>query len=149
MARGYKIEGMKELQKAFKELNKVPQTVATRAARAGASVAYKDAKANAPIDEGNLQRGIVMKKERRVKLGKAVYDIKFDPAKNDIFVKETKEGTRYYYPASMEYGFMTVNGGYIPGYRFMSKSLTNNVATIEQKTIQVALKAIDKAMKAK
>lgn len=149
MAKPSEIIGMKELQKALKELGKVPQTVATQAARAGANVAFKEAKSNAPVESGDLKGGIIMKKERRTKIGKAVYDIKMDPAKNDLFVKVTKDGTRYYYPSSMEYGYMTVDGRYIPGYRFFRRAITDNVATIEQKTIEKAMKAIDKAMKAK
>lgn len=149
MSKKIKIDGMKELEKAIKELGNVPQTVATQAARAGGSVALKAAKANAPVDTGELRDGIIMKKERRTKLGKAVYDIMMDPAKNDLFVKTTANGTRYYYPASMEYGFMTVDGGYIPGYRFLRRSITDNVASIEQKTIEKAIKAIEKAMRAR
>lgn len=36
---------------------------------------------------------------------KVVFDVTFDAAMNDKFVKLTKTGKRYYYPASQEYGF--------------------------------------------
>lgn len=149
MAKKFEIEGMKELERAMKKLGKVPQTVATQAARAGAAIPFKAAKQNAPVDEGNLKAGIIMKKERRVKLGKAVYDVMMDPAKNDIFVKTTADGTRYYYPASQEYGFMTVDGGYVPGYRFLRRAMTENVVRIEKRVVEVASKAVDKAWKAR
>ncbi|GBF73213.1 hypothetical protein PA598K_01498 [Paenibacillus sp. 598K] len=140
---------MKELERAMKRLGKVPQTIVTQAARAGATIPLRASKANAPEDTGDLKSGIIMKKERRTKIGKAVYDIMMDPAKNDIFVKTTKDGTRYYYPASMEYGFMTVDGGYVPGYRFLRRGLVENVTRIESRVIEVAGKAVDKAWRAR
>ena len=100
MARRNEVKGMSELESAFKQLGKVPQTVATKSARAGATIALKAAKANAPQDEGNLKRGIIMKRERSKDKGKAVYDIMPDPAMNSVFVKISKDGKRSYYPAS-------------------------------------------------
>lgn len=147
MARKSEIKGVKELEKAFKRLRKVPQTVVTQAARAGARIPLRAAKSNAPVDTGALRDGIIMKKERRVKFGKAVYDIMMDPAKNNIFVKTTKDGIRYYYPASQEYGFMTVDGGYVPGYRFLRRAITENVVRIERKVLEVAGKGVEKALK--
>lgn len=138
------IKGMKELERMFKRLEKVPQTVATKSARAGATIALRAARKYSPVDTAELQKGIILKKERRVKVGKAVYDVMMDPAKNDIFVKETKDGKRYYYPASMEYGFLTVNGEYVPGYHFMRNSLTDNAAAIEKKVIDTAKKSVEK-----
>jgi hypothetical protein len=148
MARN-EIIGMKELEKAFKRLGKVPQTVATKAARSGAKIAFKSAKSNAPVDQGDLKAGIIMKPERRVKVGKKVYDIMMDPAKNDIFVKISKAGKRSYYPASQEYGFMTVDGGYIPGYRYLRKSLTENTRIITQTIVNEGIKAAEKALEAR
>lgn len=143
----YKIEGMKELQAMFKKLEKVPQTVATKSARAGATIALRAARANAPVDEGNLKSGMILKRERRVKPGKAVYDVMMDPAKNDVFVKTTASGKRYYYPASQEYGFLTVDGGYIPGYRYLRKSITENVDAIEKKVIDTAKVTVEKILR--
>lgn len=141
------IKGMKELERAFKRLGKVPQTVATQAARAGARIPFRAAKRNAPVDEGDLKSGIIMKRERRVKVGKAVYDIMMDPAMNDMFVKISKAGKRAYYPASQEYGFLTVDGGYVPGYRFLRRSITDHVSETERAMIDKASKAVDKALR--
>lgn len=146
MAKKSEIVGMKELERSIKKLGKVPQTVATKAASAGARIALKAAKNNAPVETGALKGGIIMKGERRVKVGKKMYDIMMDPSKNDIFVKISKEGKRSYYPASQEYGYMTVDGGYIPGYQFLRKSITENSRAIESKIVEVAGKAIDKAL---
>lgn len=147
MARRSEIEGMRELERALKELGKVPQTVATKSARAGGTIARNAARENAPVDEGNLKAGIIMKQERRVKRGKSVYDIMMDPAKNELYERYTKDGTRYYYPASMEYGFMTVDGRYVPGYRFLRRALTENVVRIEKRVMEVAIQAAEKALK--
>lgn len=145
MARKTKLEGFGDLEQAFKELGKVPQTIATQSARAGAGVALSAAKRNAPKDTGNLKSGIIMKRERRVKVGKTVYDVMMDPSKNDLFVKVSKGGKRAYYPASQEYGFLTVNGGYVPGKRYFRRAIMDNVAEIEQRALDKAGTAIDKA----
>lgn len=147
MAQRSEIIGMKELERTFKALGKVPQTVATKAARSGASIALKAAKNNAPVDTGHLKSGIIMKKERRTTPGKAVYDVMMDPALNDVFVKMSQDGKRSYYPASQEYGFLTVNGGYVPGYHFLRRSLTDNADKIEKKVLETAGKAAEKAMR--
>lgn len=131
----------------FRELEKVPQTTVTKSARAGASIAYKSAKANAPVDTGNLKKGLILKRERRRKPGKAVYQVTFDPAMNDVFAKESKDGKRSYYPASQEYGFLTKDGGYIPGYRYLKRSITDNETAIEQKIIETAKKDVEKALR--
>lgn len=142
-----KIEGMKKLERAIKRLGKLPQKCVTKAARSGATVALRAARANAPIDKGDLRGGIILKGERRTKLGKKVYDIMMDPAKNDIFVKMSADGkTRYYYPASQEYGFIARNGRYIPGYGFLKRSITENARPIEKRTVDVLSNEIDKEL---
>ncbi|GJM84318.1 hypothetical protein HMSSN139_68140 [Paenibacillus sp. HMSSN-139] len=143
------IIGMKELERSFKRLGKVPQTVATKSAKAGATIALKAARDNAPVDTGQLKAGIILKGERRVKVGKKMYDVMIDPAKNDVFAKISKDGKRAYYPASQEYGFMTADGGYVPGYHYLRKSITENARAIESKIVEVAGKAIDKALNAR
>jgi len=147
MARRNGIEGMAELERLFGRLGKVPQTVATKSARAGGSIALKAAKANAPEDEGDLKRGIILKRERSRIKGKAVYQVTLDPAMNDVFVKVSKDGKRSYYPASQEYGFLTVDGRYIPGYRYLRRSADDNERPIEKKMLEVTGKEVDKALR--
>lgn len=147
MAKRSGIDGMAELERAFKELGKVPQTAASKAARAGGGIAHKAAKSNAPVDEGNLKQGLILKRERKSKPGKVVYDVEMDPAKSDIFVKTSKVGKRSYYPASQEYGFLTVDGGYVPGYRYMRRAITEHDTEIEKKILDVTGKEIDKALR--
>lgn len=140
------IVGMKEVEKAFKELGKVPQTVATKSARAGATIAFRSAKKNAPENKGDLKRGIIMKRERRKIKGKAVYDVLMSPHMNDVFVKISKSGKRSYYPASQEYGFLTVDGKYIPGYRYFERAITENSREIEKKILSTTKKEVEKAL---
>jgi len=147
MARRSEIVGMKELERAFQRLGKVPQPAATKSSRAGGRVALRAAKALAPKDTGELEEGIIMRRERTRVKGKAVHDIMMDPAKNDVFVKTTKDGKRYYYPASQEYGFLTRDGGYVPGYRFLRRAIDENAELIERTILEIAGKEVDKALK--
>ncbi|MFJ5713118.1 HK97 gp10 family phage protein [Neobacillus sp. NPDC093127] len=140
----YEIEGMKQLEKTIKQLGELPQKVVTKAARQGASVALRAARANAPIDSGDLKKGLKLVGERSKIKGKKVYQVSFDKNKNDIFVKESKEGKRAYYPASQEYGYLDRGGGYVPGFRYLRKSLEDNKRQVEEKTVEVMTKEIDK-----
>lgn len=65
-------------------------------------------RSNAPYLHGNLRRGIVPSPtaEKSASPYKVVYDVYWDERMNPIFVKKSKSGRRYYYPASQEYGFM-------------------------------------------
>lgn len=147
MARRSEIKGMRELERSFQALGKVPQTVATQSARAGGNIVLKAAKGNAPVDSGDLKRGIVLKRERSRTKGKAVYDVTIDAAMNSVFVKVSKDGKRSYYPASQEYGFLTVDGRYIPGYRYMRRAADDNERAVEKKVLEAAGKAVDKALR--
>lgn len=140
----FEIEGLKELQRTIREMGKLPQKCVTPAARKGATIALKAARAKAPWETGELANGIILKAEKTRKRGKKVYQVTIDPKKNDIFVKMTKDGKRYYYPASMEYGFMTRDGGYVPGFHYLRDSLVDNKAAIERTVVDELAKRIDK-----
>jgi len=140
----YKIEGMKELEKLIKELGKLPQKTVNKAAISGATIALKSARENAPKDKGELEQGIILKAERNKAPGKKVYQITMDKSKNDIFVKESKDGNRAYYPASQEYGFLTRDGGYVQGEHFMRNSIDDNATQIEKKIVDKLTAEIDK-----
>ncbi|MFS1519683.1 HK97 gp10 family phage protein [Bacillus sp. SCS-151] len=144
MARRNQIEGMRDLEKAIKKLGLLPQKCVTKSAKKGATIALKAARKGAPYDTGDLKKGIVLKGEKLKVKGKKVYQVTLDANMNDVFVKTSKDGKRSYYPASQEYGFMTKNGGYIPGYRFMRHAIENNVNAMERSMISVLSKEIDK-----
>jgi hypothetical protein len=90
-----------------------------------------------------------LKPEKTRIRGKKVFDITFDSSMNDIFVKESKTGKRAYYPASMEYGFMKKDGGYVPGFHFLRNALTENKSAIESKVVGILGKKIDQELKKK
>jgi hypothetical protein len=144
----FKIEGMKELEKAIKRLGQVPQKDVTPAARKGMNIAVKDARIKAPVDTGELKSGMKLIGEKSKSKGKKVYRIVFDRAKNEVFQKKNKEGkVTGYYPVSQEYGFFTRNGRYIPGFHFAEKGLTGNANKIEKAIVDEMGKRIDKALK--
>lgn len=139
------IIGLKELQRAIKELGKAPGV--TPAARKGMSIAYRSAKMKAPEDTGALKQGIILKKERSRRRAKAVFQVTMDANMNDIFVKVSKEGKRSYYPAAQEYGYITRDGGYMPGAYFMRDALQQNESKIAQTIVDSLSKSIDKALR--
>lgn len=140
----FKVEGMRELEKSLKQLGKVPQKHVTASARKGMNISLKDSRANAPYDTGALKKGIKLKGERSRTKAKKVYRVVFDPAMNEVFQKPNKDGkVTGYYPISQEYGFFARNGRYIPGYRFISDSLTDNVGAIEKTIVSEMKKKID------
>jgi HK97 gp10 family phage protein len=155
------IVGMRELEQTLKQLEKLPQKFVTKAARQGANVALKAAKAKAPVDTGMLKKGLKLVGEKARTKGKKVYEVTFDRNMNDIFQKKsanlyrrtrgrgrhkitTMEHKQYYYPASQEYGFMTRGGGYTPGYRYLRYAIDENKTEIENKMVQVMTNEIDK-----
>lgn len=140
----FKIEGMKELKRSLKRLGKVPQKHVTSSAKKGMNIALKNAKANAPYDTGALKKGIILVGEKAKAKGKKVYRIVFDRAMNGVFQKRNKEGkVTGYYPVSQEYGFFARDGRYIPGFRFIRDSLTDNVSKIEKTIVGEMKKKID------
>ena len=117
----------------------------------------REVRSRIPVGEtGELKRGIKRKGERSRIKGKKVYDLMFDPAKNSIFQKPVKhpgeagststKGGHAYYPASMQYGFLTRSKGggysYVPGYQFMDKGTEAAAAPASQAVIDTAVKEL-------
>lgn len=141
----FKIDGIDKLKRDFVRLGRVPQTVVTTAAKKGMNIVYKEAKAKAPVDTGQLKKGIILAPERSRTKGKKVYRIVFDRALDDVFQKTNANGEVVgYYPVSQEYGYFTRNGKYIPGYRFIRGSMTTNANQMKRVIIAEALKKLDK-----
>jgi hypothetical protein len=140
----FTIEGMEQLTKDLKKLGKVPQKHVTSSAKKAMNISLKDSRANAPYDTGMLKKGIVLKGERSRSKGKKVYRVVFDRAMNDVFQKPNKDGKiTGYYPVSQEYGFFARDGRYIPGFRFIHDSLTDNVSKIGKTIVSEMKKKID------
>ena len=133
------------LKKSILQLGKLPQKCVTKAARKAGNVVMKAVKRTAPVDTGDLKRGLKFKAEKSRKKGKKVYQITFSADMNDIFQKKNAEGKiTGYYPVSMEYGYFAKNGRYIPGYRFMRKSAENKESDVNGVTITVLSDELDK-----
>lgn len=141
----FKVEGMEEAIKMIRDVGELPQKCVTKAAKKGIQIAKADAKSGGWVDQtGYLRKAIKEKAEKTRIKGKKVYDLWPDPKFNDVFVKTSKNGKRAYYPASIEYGFKTKNGGYAPGFKFLNNALTDNKNQIEKVIIQTLTDEIDK-----
>lgn len=157
----FEIEGLEELERLIKDVGDLPQKCVAAGARDGAKIALQAARNNAPVDLGNLKKGIIMKGERKSKRGKKVYDIGMDPKMRDVFSRQTATGKRrtvkngkttykngdYYYPASMEFGFMKKDGTKVPGHHFLRNSLTENKEAIEAKVLEKLNQMMDALLK--
>jgi hypothetical protein len=144
-----KVEGMDDLKRALKKLEKLPQSVITQSVRKGATYILKKTVANAPEFTGTLKAGIVVKGERKGKRGRKVYQITFNKNFNDYFVKYSSglpdKGFRAYYPASQEYGFRTPrNGGYVHGLYFMREAADANSEEAKKLLVYTMMKKVEK-----
>ena len=125
---------VEKLVRTLDRMEKSPQKAVTKAASKGMTVIRRSVRGLVPVGEtGNLKRSLVRKAERSRKKGKKAYDLSFDKGMNDVLQKPVKNpgeaGSKStlhghaYYPASMEYGFLTRSKGgglsYVPGYEFM------------------------------
>lgn len=139
------------LGKTIEKLGKLPQKCVTKAARKGGNVVMKAVKQSAPEETGDLKKGIKLKAEKSHTSGKKVYEVTFDAGMNDVFQKPIKnpgeaggKNKTAYYPASMEYGYFSRNGRYIPGYHFMRKSADGSEAEMTGVTIKVLADEVEK-----
>jgi len=86
-----------------------------------ADIVKDQAIANAPVESGALRSGIISAVTWDKDKSKAFAGAGMDKAKNDVFVKFTKDGKRYYYPASIEYGHGDPKKGERPFLRIALK----------------------------
>ena len=149
------LQDLPKFHAALKRVEKVPQRAVTKAAGKGATVVRKAVRGEVPVDTGALKRGIIRKPERSRIRGKKVYDVMFDPGMNDVFQKPIKDpgaaggkSEKGYYPASMEYGFLTrsLGGGlrYVPGYHFMRNAAESSEFPAKQATIKAFTAELEK-----
>jgi len=133
--------GIREVNKLFKKLDKVSQSVVTRAAKAGAKIARDDVRTNAPVgDTKKLIKSIKMKAEKRKRM-KKVYDIKFV---GEGLVKISKDNKRSFYPISQEYGWVTQTGKKVQGKRFLRNAIDNNRETIKKVVLSTMVSELKK-----
>lgn len=126
------MKDLKEAKKTFDAMGKIPAKVVTAAARRGSTLTARAIRKSGkmPVDTGLMKKALTTKRERSRYKGKKVYEVVFDPALNAYLQRPIKnpgeaggQSAKAYYPASMEYGFLTrsKNGGisYSPGFHFM------------------------------
>ena len=125
----------------IRALSRASETQLDSVVRGSASVLAARIRANAPKKTGALRTGIInpSKPEKSVNPGKIVYDVIMDPEMNDTFVKITKAGKRYYYPASQEYGFRIGRAKRKPGLYYMR----NTAVEFYQQHVQAVSEAVD------
>jgi HK97 gp10 family phage protein len=129
------IVGLDDVLKLLEEVNTTSKHV-TAASKAGAKIALNDAKANAPVDTGDMKRGIRMKPEKKRIRGKKVYRVGFSD--NPNFIKYSADGKkRYFYPTIVEYGYVAKNGKVVPGRAFLRDAIDKNRERIRKTTLKV------------
>lgn len=150
---------LKKLKQSVEALGTVPQKCVTGAAGKAATMVKRHIRqGDIPTYTGILKRGIVRtKKERSRVKGKAVDRIDFDPAFNDVFQKPVKHpgaagststgNGHAYYPYSMEFGFLTRDGGYYPGFHFMRDGAEEMRRPAAQKMLKALGENLDKEWK--
>ena len=110
----FELTGTEVLEKLRIDKTETSRFVETQAGILAALI-----RSNGPKKSGDLRSGIVPSpwEEKTAYPGKVVREVYFDYRMNDIFVKYSKSGKRYYYPASQEYGFRIARQSTAPGAR--------------------------------
>ena len=152
---------MVRLQASIRKLGDLPQKVVTKAAGKGATIVGRAVKAAAPRGQTRqLSKGFKRKAEKSRVKGKKVYHYAMDSAKNDIFQKSIKnpgeaggKSEHAYYPASVEYGFLTRSKGggltYVQGTHFAQKAAESAEPEARGAIIKTLKEELDKEWKKK
>lgn len=128
------MDDLLEARRTFDAMGQLPAKIVTAAAGRGATVVKRAVKNSAeiPVLTGTMRKAVRRLRAERSKVkGKKVYPVGFDPAMNSVFQKPIRnpgeaggQNDKAYYPASMEYGFLTRSKGggisYFPGLHFMA-----------------------------
>ena len=157
------VTGVNELKRQLDGLGKnFPKAKIRQAANKGVNHPLKEARQNAPKKTGELKKGIIKVEEKKwksiKKLKKAVFQIYFDEAKNNIFQKPLDpqtQGSRggqtrishAYYPISVEYGFHIAPGVRTAPKHFMKKAIEKTQSKAVQEVVDHLSATIDKLSK--
>lgn len=150
-------ESLKELQTALEQLARADKQTAYRAVLPTAEGLLRRVKNAAPVDTGNLRRGLVLVAEHNRPQGKQAMQVVPTSRMNSVFQRQVirpgrsasgkKRRTTAYYPASQEYGFATRSGGYVPGRHYMADSMRTGSAAMEKQIIHSLNTELDKIWK--
>ncbi|MHB8124648.1 MAG: HK97 gp10 family phage protein [Desulfitobacteriaceae bacterium] len=137
--------GVREVQRLFEEVGRAPAKVLTKAVKKSATIVLKAARVNAPVDQGDLKKGIRLKAERR-RQGRRVYQVGVfgKSGGGEEFVKISRSGKRSYYPASQEYGWTDQYGHYHPGYRYLRNAADRNTRRVHSMMLEIMAEELDK-----
>lgn len=142
------VEGLNKLIKDISKLDKMPQKQITKGVRRGTNVILKEARARAPKLTGKLRRKLTLKPEKSKKRGKKVMQVTFQSVeKFPEAVKITKDGTRYYYPSSQNFGFKTRDGGKVEGLHFLEGAMQAKSGQAARVMIDEIGKEIEKTLR--
>ena len=151
MAVDIDLSDFRRLSRTVGKLGGLPQKCVTKAARKGGNLVLRAVRQKAPVNTGELKRGLGLKGEKSRIKGKKVYDIVFDAGMNDVFQKFIQnpgeaggKSKTAYYPASMEYGYFARNGRYIPGYHFMRGAAEELEGAAADIAVQVLSEEVEK-----
>lgn len=132
-----------DLADVRKEITQIQKLVETAAGTLAVRIHTK-----APRRTGDLISGIIPSpwEEKSQYPGKIVRQVYMDARMNDTFVKVSKNGTRYYYPASQEFGFRIANrtGSQVkrvPGKYFMKNTFVDYVPSFNS-DVQKLMEAV-------
>ena len=120
----FDLSGIETMITALNHMNKSPQKAVTKAAREAIKPVLREIKqGTVPVGKtGNLKKAITRKAERSKVRGKKVYEVTLNKKYNEVLQKPIKnpgilggKSPKAYYPASIEYGFLTraPGGGYV------------------------------------
>ena len=147
-----------KLKSLCKRVGGVPQKAVTKAASKGLTVVRRSVRPKVPVKTGALKKGLQRKAERSKTKGKKVYELRMNPAMNEVFQrpvknpgaagsKSTKNGHAYY-PSSMEYGFLTRSKGgglrYVEGRHFMRDGAADVETDVKSTIIDTVTKEVEK-----
>lgn len=143
------VEGLNKLMKDIKTLEKMPQKQITKGVRKGANVILHEARARASErrKSGKMSKKLTIKAERSKRKGKKVFQVTYQKVeKFPEAVKITKDGKRYYYPSSQNFGFKTRDGEKVDGLHFLEGAMQAKSGQAARVMIDEIGKEIDKAL---
>lgn len=152
---------LKRFEAALGKMEKLSQRVVNKAAGKGATIMGRAVRAAAPRGKTKqLSKGFKRYSEKS-RRGKKVFGYAMDPAKNEIFQKPIKNpgeagGAKHpyaYYPASVEYGFLTRSKGgglrYVPGQHFVRDAAEVSKPVAERVIMKTLADEMEKEWKKK
>lgn len=167
----YETKSLDDFVEDLKRLEtKTARRIVKKAAQQGSNFVGKSIRSHAPKRSGQLKKGFKKKQEKAKNKNKIVFQYAMDSSKNDIFQKPIKNVGKYggkgkhgYYPASVEYGFLTAakSGGYtytpgkqkfpsrkVEGSHFVRNAVNDAVAgSVERIMIATISQELDKEWK--